>query len=66
MEDFLDLFTESKGQYKIKECDGNYRIQRTCMLTKKIGLFAMLKQWDSFEYLVELTVCGVFFCRPLL
>ena len=21
--------------------------------------FAMLKQWDGFEYLVELTVCGV-------
>ena len=26
------------------------------MLIKKIGL-----KWDSFEYLVELTICGVFF-----
>ena len=30
------------------------------------GLFPMLKQWDGFEYQVELTVYGVFFCRPLL
>ena len=29
-------------------------------------LFAMLKQWDGFEYQVELTVCGIFFCLPLL
>ena len=28
--------------------------------------FAILKQWDGFEYLVELTVCGVFFFQPLL
>ena len=44
----------------MEECRGGSKIE-SCMLTINKISMAILKEWDSLEYPVQLTVSGVFF-----